>query len=81
MGIAGAYLPAAVSVFPVAAVLALPALLSVTLIGTEGAQRAVLRPLPSDQQRQDDARITWQGMKCRMDAPCAIMTDATTRSK
>ena len=63
MGIAGAYLPTAVAVFPIAAVLVLPALLSVTLIGAEGATRAAPRPLPSDEQTPDDARITWQGMK------------------
>jgi MFS family permease len=63
MGIAGAYLPAGVSVFPIAAVLALPALLSLTLIGTESAEPEVPQPLPSDQQRQDDARVNWQGMK------------------
>jgi MFS family permease len=63
MGIAGAYLPAEVSVFPVAAVLALPALLSLFLIGPESADRTAPEPLPVDQQRQSDARITWQGAK------------------
>jgi MFS family permease len=63
MGIAGAYLPASVSVFPIAAVLALPAVFSLTLIGTEGVERAVAQPLPSVPQRQDEERITWQRIK------------------
>ena len=49
--------------FLVAAVLALPALLSLFLIGGKGAERAPPQRLPSDQQRQGDAQITWQGMK------------------
>jgi MFS family permease len=63
MGIAGAYLPPTVSVFPVAGVLALPALWSLTLIGSESTERAVTQWQPSKRQRQDDTRITWQGMK------------------
>ena len=63
MGVAGSYQPAAISVFLVTAVLALPALLSLSLIGGKGAERAVPQPLPSDQQRQGDAQITWQGMR------------------
>jgi hypothetical protein len=63
MGIAGAYLPAGVSVFPVAAVLALPAFLSLTLIGRESAERAVPQPPSSDQEHRSDERITWQSAK------------------
>jgi hypothetical protein len=62
MGVAGSYQPAAISVFMVAAVLALPALLSLFLLGGKGTGRPAPQ-LPSDRQRQGDAEITWQGMK------------------
>jgi MFS family permease len=61
MGIAGVYLPA-VSAFLFAVVLTLPALLSLLLIG-HGAGQAAAEPLSPDRQRQDDTRITWQGVK------------------
>ena len=50
MGVAGSYRPTAISVFLVAAVLALPALLSLFLIGGKGTERAAPQ-LPSDRQR------------------------------
>jgi MFS family permease len=61
MGIAGVYLPA-VSAFLVAVVLTFPALLSLFLIGRGGVETAE-EPSSPDQQRQDDNRITWQGVK------------------
>jgi MFS family permease len=62
MGIAGAYLPA-VSVFLVAVVLTLPALLSLLLIGLGSAEQTVAGQQPSDRQHQDDTQITWQSLK------------------
>ena len=61
MGIAGAYLPA-VSVFLMSALLALPALLSASLI-SEASELATALSDPIRGDRQDDTRITWQGMK------------------
>jgi MFS family permease len=62
MGVAGVYLPA-VSAFLIAVVLTLPALLSLFLIGHERAETAAVEPLSPARQRQDDTRITWQGVK------------------
>src|SRR5271165_1149215 len=61
MGIAGSYSPAP-SVFLMAAVLALPALLSLSLIG-EASAPAIPRPGPVLGPEQHDTRITWHGMK------------------
>jgi MFS family permease len=61
MGIAGSYLPA-VSVFLMAAVLALPALLSLSLISA-ATEPAIAQPGPMHRHGQDDTRMTWQGMK------------------
>jgi MFS family permease len=62
MGIAGSYLPA-VSVFLVAAALAPLALLSLYFIGRGRAERQSAGPHSEGAQQQDDARITWEGMK------------------
>jgi len=56
MGIAGSYLPV-VSVFLTSAVLAVPALLFVSLI-SRGSQ-----PAPLDAQGENDTRLSWHGMK------------------
>ena len=56
MGIAGSYLPV-VSVFLTSAVLAVPALLFVSLISRG------LQPTPTGAQGENDARLSWQGMK------------------
>jgi MFS family permease len=56
MGIAGSYLPE-VSVFLMSAALAIPALLSVSLIGGGS------HPVPNDAQGEHDTRFSWQGMK------------------
>ena len=61
MGIAGSYLPA-VSVFLMSAVLALPALLSLSLI-SDGSEPTIAQSDPIRGHGQDDTRITWQGMK------------------
>ena len=61
MGIAGAYLPA-LSVFLMSAVLALPALLSLSLI-SEASEPTIAQSDPIRRHGQDDTRITWQGMK------------------
>jgi MFS family permease len=61
MGIAGAYLPA-LSAFLMSAVLALPALLSLSLI-SEASEPTIAQADPIRSHGQDDARITWQGMK------------------
>ena len=61
MGIAGAYLPA-LSVFLMSAVLALPALLSLSLI-SEASEPTIAQADPIRSHGQDDTRITWQGMK------------------
>jgi MFS family permease len=61
MGIAGTYLPS-VSVFLLSALLALPALLSLSMIS--GALQPTIggsRPICKD--GQDNPRITWQGIK------------------
>ncbi len=62
MGIAGSYLPA-VSVFLVAAVLAVPAILSLSFISGVREPQSVSRPAQVEKDRQDDTRISWQGMK------------------
>ena len=62
MGIAGSHLPV-VSVFIVSAVLALPAMLSLSLISGEEASWTAANPPPIDGPEQGDARITWQGVK------------------
>ena len=56
MGIAGSYLPV-VSVFLMSAVMAIPALLSLSLIGG-GSQ-----PAPTSARAENDTRISWQGTK------------------
>ena len=56
MGIAGSYLPV-VSVFLMSAVMAIPALLSLSLIGG-GSQ-----PAPTSAHAENDTRISWQGTK------------------
>jgi MFS family permease len=56
MGIAGSYLPM-VSVFLMSAALIIPAVLSVSLIGSRS------HPAPNNAQEQNDARFSWQGMK------------------
>ncbi len=56
MGIAGSYLPV-VSVFLMSAVMAIPALLSLSLIGG-GSQ-----PAPTNAHAENDTRISWQGTK------------------
>ena len=61
MGIAGAYLPA-LSVFLMSAMLALPALLSLSLI-SEASEPTIAQSGPIGRHGQDDTRITWQGMK------------------
>ena len=61
MGIAGAYLPA-LSVFLMSAMLALPALLSLSLI-SEASEPTIAQSDPIHGHGQDDTRITWQGMK------------------
>jgi MFS family permease len=61
MGIAGSYLPA-VSVFLVAAVLSVPALLSLLLINRADAQRTPAIAPATDQQGTD-WQAAWQGMK------------------
>jgi MFS family permease len=63
MGIAGSYLPAT-SAFLVSATLALPALLSLALIGGGRTGPTFPAPAPTDDEgSQKQARITWQGMK------------------
>src|SRR5208282_4726615 len=61
MGIAGSYLPAP-SAFLMSAVLALPALLSLSLI-SEASKPPIAQSGPISRHGQDDTRITWQGMK------------------
>ena len=61
MGISGAYLPP-VSVFLMSALLALPALLSLSLI-SEASEPATALSGPIRGNRQAESRITWQGMK------------------
>jgi MFS family permease len=61
MGIAGAYLPA-LSAFLMSAVLALPALLSLSLI-SEASEPTIAQSDPIRGHGQDGTRITWQGMK------------------
>ena len=61
MGIAGAYLPA-LSVFLMSAMLALPALLSLSLI-SEASEPTIAQSDPIRGHGQDGTRITWQGMK------------------
>ena len=61
MGIAGSYLPA-LSVFLMSAVLALPALLSLSLIG-EASEPSIAVSDPIRSRGQDDTRISWQGIK------------------
>jgi MFS family permease len=62
MGIAGSYLPAA-SVFPVAAALALPALLSLSLVSYESGGQQSTESLPTDVQPSDHDRITLKGIQ------------------
>lgn len=61
MGIAGAYLPA-LSVFLISAMLALPALLSLSLI-SKASEPTIAQSDPVRRHGQDDTRITWQGLK------------------
>src|SRR5271165_142443 len=61
MGIAGSYLPM-VPVFLTAAILTVPALLSLPLIGLDSKPTSA-QAAPTDRRGQDDTRITWQGMK------------------
>ncbi len=60
MGIAGCFLPV-VSVFLVSALLAMPALLS--LINGTRAEPACAGVSARHDQRQDDTKISWKGMK------------------
>lgn len=62
MGVAGSYLPAT-SVFLVAALLTVPALLSVLFIGPARSELAGPSPPSVDRQQGEDAKITWQGLK------------------
>jgi MFS family permease len=62
MGIAGSYLPA-ISVFLVAAMLALPALLSLSWIDRARPEPQPLERSLVSPQRPDDTRLTWEGMK------------------
>jgi MFS family permease len=76
MGFAGSYLPT-VSVFVLAAVLALPALLSLSRIGRGRPQRRSAESRSGDTQRGDDARFTWEGMKVLlMDRRLAIFASS-----
>ena len=61
MGIAGAYL-SALSVFPMSALLARPALLSLSLI-SEASEPTITLSGPICRDRQTNGRITWQAMK------------------
>ena len=62
MGIAGSYVPA-VSMFLVSAVLVVPALLSLFLIGRGRVQATAPNKPPMDGDVQDNTRTTWQGVK------------------
>jgi MFS family permease len=62
MGIAGSYLPV-VSVFLMSAVLSLPALLSLSLINGSRTEPGIAKAALTDAQRQDETRISWQGVK------------------
>jgi MFS family permease len=61
MGITGAYL-SSVSVFLISAMLAVPALLSVSVISVR-PEPAMAQAPPIDAHRQNDTRIAWNGMK------------------
>lgn len=76
MGFAGSYLPT-VSVFVLAAALALPALLSLSHIGRGRAARRSAESRSGDAQRQDDARITWEGMKILLVDPRLVIFAAS----
>jgi MFS family permease len=62
MGFAGTYF-APVSIFWLTAGLTLPALLSLTLVGTKRAERSVADTTGSGEPRPEGSRITWQGIK------------------
>ena len=62
MGIAGSYVPA-VSMFLVSAILVVPALLSLFLIGRGRVEGTAVNQPPMDGDGQDNARTTWQGVK------------------
>jgi MFS family permease len=62
MGIAGSYLPAG-SVFLMAALLTLPALLSLSLIGGGRAATPKEPAAPIDERPPDDTRMSWQSIK------------------
>ena len=61
MGIAGSYLPS-VSVFLLSAMLAVPALLSLSLISVR-LEPTIAQTARIDPRRQDETRISWEGMK------------------
>jgi MFS family permease len=66
MGVAGSYLPV-VSVFLLSAALAIPALLSLSLISGD------TRPAPADAQQEQDTRFSWLAMKALlMERPLPI---------
>ena len=62
MGIVGSYLPA-VSVFLLAAVLTLPALLSLALISVGPSKTPPEQAAPIEERRPDDTRPSWQSLK------------------
>jgi hypothetical protein len=62
MGFAGSYF-APVSIFWLTAVLTLPALLSLFLVGAERAETSVANGTGGEAPGPDDGRITWKGVK------------------
>jgi len=62
MGFAGSYF-APVSIFWLTAVLTVPALLSLTMVGTKRAEGLVAGPTGSEGPPPDDSRITLEGIK------------------
>jgi len=62
MGLAGSYF-VPVSIFWLSAVLTVPALLSLFLVGTERAEKSVADGSGSEEPGADDSRITWKGLR------------------
>jgi MFS family permease len=62
MGFAGSYFEP-VSIFWLTAVLTVPALLSLILVGTESAGKSVASGAGSEEPMPEDSRITWTGLK------------------
>ena len=74
MGIAGSYLPV-VTVFLMSAALAVPALLSLSLISPSS-------PPPTGASGENDTRISWQGMKSLlMDRRLSIFAGCSRRAR